>query len=122
MTSQNDIRAVVVDGCRIVRRFLLRQISDTDFVESFGSYYYAHALDGHESDEIELEQLRQMHSAVDLLRSVQEQALNRLMPASEHDVAAFVAAGRIPISALHDTVSACVSLAALDEAIETAQT
>lgn len=79
----------------LVCEVLEGRMSIREFVKRYGDFYYAYALDGHESDPAEKSLLSKFQRQIDFHARVQQEVVNLTFDAPPDQRDAYLQAGRI---------------------------
>jgi hypothetical protein len=95
--TRDELVKALTDATALVVSAGNGEISLEDFFEAYGSFYYSHALDGHEAHPEE-RLLNEMQMAIELHRRVQEEVFNRVYLRGDRDGASLSCIGRIGLA------------------------
>jgi hypothetical protein len=103
--TRDELVKALTDATSLVMSAGNGEISLEDFLEAYGSFYYAYALDGHEAYPEE-RLLNELQWAIEFHRKVQEEVLNRVYLRVDLDRASLNRIGRIDLEQAGPRLSA----------------
>lgn len=91
-----DNEAGLIQMTRLVKEFALGAVNAQSFIDTYSSFYYYEALDGHEdSSAIHAGDGVRLGPAIELHRRIQEEVVNRISFDPEFSAEALKTAGRL---------------------------
>jgi hypothetical protein len=95
--DEKDLVMTLENNIALVKRTINGEIDQAHFIEEHTGFYYAYALDGHESDEEEKLLFEKYYKEIDFFKDVQETILNNICSDEESTKEIYIVNGRINV-------------------------
>ena len=93
--DEKDLVNTLNDYFGLIKKVINGETNENQFINQNSSFYYLHALDGHESDEEEKILFTKYHKEIGFLKDIQEKIFNNICSDEDSKKEIFITHGRI---------------------------